>query len=346
MKKSITRVLSSLLALALLLACAGCGAKKAEEPTAPSGGEQAAKTRIAFVSYMAVDQAEWLQSLAAGLNNYQKNNSNVEIKLVEATQASEYEPKIRALADAKYDVIITTYDNMAAATIAVAQDYPDIKFGSMDGAIANLQNYKNIQEFGLSRTETSYLAGVVAGVMSKTGKVGIVGGADVGPINEIIAGWQQGMRSVNPEMEDVVVYANTFTDPTKGKELGLALLGKGCDIIGGAAGGTGVGAAQAAASKENFYVGWDVHYQEVVGELELGSAVNFFDKMVIQFIEDTMNGKYTPGVRTIYGLAEGACDFEFLEGSKVTEEAKAAVEKAREGITKGEIKISNEPLHK
>ena len=339
MKKQFTRFLCAALGAAMLLALAGCGPKEGSG----GGGD---KTKVAFVSYMAVDQAEWLQNLDQGLKDYQSAHPELEIKLVEATQTSEYEPKVRALADAGYDIIITSYDNMAAATVAVAKDFPDIKFGSMDGAIPDLENCKNIQEFGLSRTETAYLAGVAAGMMTRTNKVGIVGGSDVGPINEIIAGWQQGMRSVNPDIEDVVVYANTFTDPTKGKELGLALICKDCDIIGGAAGGTGVGAAQAAAEKSSYYVGWDVHYGDVVGDLELGSAVNFFDKMVIQFIEDAVGGKYTPGVRTIYGLKEGACDFEFLEGSKVSDEAKAAVEEARKAITEGRVEISSEPIHK
>ena len=76
------------------------------------------------------------------------------------------------------------------------------------------------------------------------------------------------MRYVNPEIEDIVSYANTFTDPTKGNELGLALISQGCDIIGGAAGGTGVGVAQAAADSGTYYVAWDVHYEAVVADLE------------------------------------------------------------------------------
>lgn len=339
MKKTRLRITCTLLSAAMLLALGACSSNSDS-----SGGTD--KTRIAFVSYMAVDQAEWLQNLDKGLKDYQAQHAELEIKMVEATQASEYEPKVRALAEAGYDIIITSYDNMAAATVAVAKDYPDIKFGSMDGAIPDLENSKNIQEFGLSRTETAYLAGVAAAMMTETGKVGMVGGSDVGPINEIIAGWQQGLRSVNPDIEDVVVYANTFTDPTKGKELGLALIGKGCDVIGGAAGGTGVGAAQAAAEKSTYYVGWDVHYDDVVGGLELGSAVNFFDKMVIQFIEDSVSGNYTPGKRTIYGLKEGACGFEFLADSQVSDEAKAAVEEASKSIEAGTIEISSEPIHK
>lgn len=339
MEKRIVKMLSVLCVLLLTVTTVlGCGAKKEEKA--------AGKTRIAFVTSQAVDQAEWLQNLVKGFGVYQKDNTNVEIKVVEATLTNEYEPKIRALAGDGYDVIITAFDNMVAATLSVAKDYPNIKFGSMDGGIKDLKNYKNIQEFGLNRTETAYLAGMVAGASTKTNKVCMVAGADVGPINEIIAGWQQGLRAVNPKIEDIVTYANTFADPTKGKELGLSLFGKGCDVLGAAAGGTGVGAAQAAAATKNLFVAWDVHYQDVLGNLELGSAVNFFEKMVLQFIGDSISGKYTPGVRTVYGISTGACNFEFLDNSPANAQIKADVEAAKAKIGKGEIKIALEPLHK
>lgn len=235
---------------------------------------------------------------------------------------------------------------MAEATCAVAKDYPDVKFGIMDGGIADIESYSNIEQFKLSRVETAFLAGVVAGSMTKTNKVGIVAGSDSGSINEIVAGWQQGMRFVNPDIEDVVSYSNTFSDPTKGKELGLALISQGCDIIGGAAGGTGVGVAQAAADSDKYYVAWDVHYEDVVADLELGSALNYFDKMVLAFIDNAMNGRFAPGSTKVYGVAEGACDFDYLDNGLVSDEIKAVVSDAAEKIASGEIVVSPEPIHK
>ncbi|MDD3477694.1 MAG: BMP family ABC transporter substrate-binding protein, partial [Candidatus Izemoplasmatales bacterium] len=181
----------------------------------------------------------------------------------------------------------------------------------LDAGVRNIEQYKNIQEFKLDRLETAYLAGCVAGLMTKTGKVGMVGGADMGVINEIIAGWQQGLRKTNPKVVDLVVYANSFSDPSKGKELGLSLASKGCDIIASAAGGTGVGAAQAAAEVGKPFVAWDVHYPDVLHGLELGSAVNYFEVMFRHYINSVRAGNYRPGTVRVYGIAERACDFEF-----------------------------------
>ena len=113
-----------------------------------------------------------------------------------------------------------------------------------------------------------------------------------------------------------------------------------------AAGGTGVGGAQAAAEKGVPFVAWDVHYQDVLGDLELGSAVNFFDLMVIQFIEDAIAGNFQGGQRVDYGISEGVCNFEYLDNSPLSDDAKAKIQAAYDDIVAGKIEISEEPLHK
>lgn len=350
-------IIKKILCMVLILGLAA-GALAACQPAAgttgesPSAAEQASASdesvKVGVVTDMGIDEAEWLQNLVAGLDAYMAEHSDLDIKVVEATDVSEFEPKVRTLAEAGYQIIITMFSDMADATIAVANDYPDILFGSLDGTIANLDQYKNIEEFGLNRTQTAFMAGVVAASSSKTGKVGIVAGADEPIINAIVAGWQQGLVYANPQIEDVVVYANSFTDPTKGKELALSLYNKGYDVIGAAAGGTGVGSAQAAAEVNGLFVAWDVHYPEVFGDkaLELGSAVNYFDVMVLQFISDAAGGKFQAGVRVDYGMAEGVCDFESLDNAPLSDETKALVEKAKAEILAGSITLSTEPLHK
>lgn len=343
------------LIIVLMMACAMLACQKTAAPTgeaAAPAGEVAApaaeKVKVGIVTDMGIDEAEWLQNLVAGLDAYMAEHDDLDIKVVEATDVSEFEPKVRTLAEAGYQIIITMFSDMADATIAVANDYPDILFGSLDGTIADLAQYKNVEEFGLNRTQTAFMAGVVAASSSTAGKVGIVAGADEPIINAIVAGWQQGLVYANPNIEDIVVYANTFTDPTKGKELGLSLYNKGCDVIAAAAGGTGVGSAQAAAEKNGLFVAWDVHYTEVFGDkpLELGSAVNYFDVMVLQFISDATSGNFKAGQRVDYGMAEGVCDFESLDNAPLSDATKALVEKARAAIKDGSVQLSTEPRHK
>ncbi len=346
--KKLTIVLLALAMVFNLVACAAPTAQGTATEAAPAAVEAEEPILVGIVTDMGIDEAEWLQNLVAGLDAYMAENSGLDVKVVEATDVAEFEPKVRALADANYNIIITMFSDMAEATTTVANDYPDIIFGSLDGTIADIANYKNIQEFGLNRTETGFLAGVAAAASSTTGTVGIVAGADEPVINGIVAGWQQGLVWANPDIVDYVAYANSFTDPTIGKELGLSLVDRGCDVIGGAAGGTGVGTAQAAAERGIYYVAWDIHYPEVftAEQRELGSAVNWFDKMVLAFIDEAVSGNFRAGERVEYGMTEGVCNFEYPENAIISEDAKAMVQKALDEIIAGNIEISAEPLHK
>ncbi len=351
MKKLFKRVAPLLLVMLLAVSIAGCSSS-APAPDASSKNDSPSpagdKIKVGFVADQAFDQSEWLMNLVNGVKEYVKEHPEIEINMIEATTASEYEPKIRALAESGCDIIITTYASTSEATINVAKDYPDIKFGSLDGSIENIAQYKNIEEFGLNRTQTAYLAGIVAAASTKEGKVGIVGGMDEPVINAIIAGWQQGLRSVKPDIKDYVSYAGTWTDSTTGKDLGLALVDKGCDVIAAAAGGTGAGTAQAAAETKTNFVAWDTHYDDIfsTANVELGAAVNYFDKMVIKFIENAAAGDFKAGQRVEYGISDGVCSFDMYDKAPVSEGTRQLVKDALKKIEAGEIQISSTPIHK
>ena len=174
--KKLTAMLAMLLSVSILL-CA-CGSKADGGDTADdSNSGEGDKILVGMVTDMAIDQAEWLQNLVAGVDEYNKSNEyNVEFKVIEATDVSEYEPKLRALAESGYSVIMGMYSAMVDPILAVAADYPDIKFGSLDGNIENIADYENVGEFGLDRLQTGFLAGCAAALMSESGLVGIAGG--------------------------------------------------------------------------------------------------------------------------------------------------------------------------
>lgn len=350
--KKLTAMLVMLLSVSILL-CA-CGSKADGGDTADdSNSGEGDKILVGMVTDMAIDQAEWLQNLVAGVDEYNKSNEyNVEFKVIEATDVSEYEPKLRALAESGYSVIMGMYSAMVDPILAVAADYPDIKFGSLDGNIENIADYENVGEFGLDRLQTGFLAGCAAALMSESGLVGIAGGADDPTINAIIGGWQQGIAYINDkdgkDVQDIVAYVNSYTDPTTAKELGLTLINKGCDVIGAAAGGSGVGTAQAAAENNCYYVAWDCYYPEVfTGEqLQLGSALSYFENMTIAWVNDAVSGNFRGGERTEYSVDSGACKFDIPDDSPLTEEMRAELADIQASINSGDITIENKMLHK
>lgn len=344
------KALAVLLALLVVFCFMGCS--KEEESASSGTGTSSAEsgsgdiTRIAFVSYQALDSSEWLQNLVTGLNQFQEENPNVEIRCMEALTVDQYEPRVRACAEAGYDIIITTYADMSNATVAVAEDYPDIKFGILQGEMPDIADYPNIQDFHLNRTESAFVQGAAAALMTKTGTVGFIGGSDSGGINEILAGYQQGIQYINNGTQDLVAYTNSFTDPTIGHDYALQMIADGADVIFGACGGSSTGCAQAAEESGIMYAACDVHYPDVAPNAEIGSAMNYFENMVISFIKDCLAGNYQGGTSSEYGMSDGAVAYEFADNGLVPDDIKARVNEIAEMVKNGEFDISTEPLHK
>lgn len=221
------------LAVCLLGACAqGAPASSAAPASAPASTAAAPESdtgaapqggayKVAYVSDMNLDAAQWLVQVVENLTAWGEAADYIEeIKFVEATDSASFEPTIRSMCDAGYDVIITSFNSHAAATVDLCQEYPDIKFGIIDAGFEaeEIAKYPNLTEIGIERGYNSFVAGVVAASMSETGTVGFLGGADNNAVNWILAAWQQGLRYVNPDITDYVVYTNSWSDPTLGKE--------------------------------------------------------------------------------------------------------------------------------
>jgi len=355
------RILSCILAVLMLVSLmSGCN-QVAETPSGTTGETPSGTTKetdnaqqnkesitkIAFISNEAIDSEEWLQNLVKNLGEWEAKHPGIEVKVIEATAVDEYYAKTQAACEAGYQAVITCYSDMAEATIKCATEYPDIMFGTLDSEMENIENYPNIQDFRLNRNQTAFIQGCVAALMTKTDKVGFVGGGEYASIDELLAGWQQGIQHINPDIKDYVVYTNSFTDPTAGKEYALSLIAEGCDVIYGCAGGSGTGAAQAAEEEGIMYAACDVHYTEAAPNSELGSTLYYFDTMIIAFIEDCLEGNYAPGTRTEYGVAEGAGKYEFAEtNSLVPDDVKAKIAEIEKQVAAGEFELSRTPLHK
>ena len=163
---------------------------------------------------------------------------------------------------------------------------------------------------------------------------------------DILAGYQQGIAYVDNGTEDLVAYTNSFTDPTIGRDYAVQMIADGVDVIFGAAGGSSTGCAQAAQENGIMYAACDVHYPDVAPDSEIGSALNYFENMVIAFIEDCLAGNYQGGTSSEYGMAENAAAYEFADNGLVPEDIQKQVMDVAEKVKNGEFEISLEPLHK
>ncbi len=189
MKKLVVMFVGCLLTLSLLFtACSASvtpsvpsqepAEQVAEKETAPPQSEETAlpqnedrEWNVALCTIYPFDQAVWLSEMIEEMRQFDEQNDQVTIRFVEVSETSQYEPKIRALAEQGiYDMIMTQFSGHVEATIAVAKDYPDIVFFNQDGMIEGIENYPNITEGrGGDRLSTGFLTGVLAALMTKTG---------------------------------------------------------------------------------------------------------------------------------------------------------------------------------
>ncbi|MEC7371300.1 MAG: BMP family ABC transporter substrate-binding protein, partial [Pseudomonadota bacterium] len=192
--------------------------------------------------------------------------------------------------------------------------------------------------------EGSYIVGIAAAKASKTGKVGFVGGMDIGLIRRFACGYVGGVKSVNASAE---VYQNmtgttpaAWNDPAKGAELTQSQIDRGADVVYHAAGGTGAGVIQAAADAGKLAIGVDSNQNGMAPGSVLTSMLKRVDVAAYETFMDVKNGNFSAGVHVL-GLAEGGVDWALDENnaSLVTADMKAAIESARADIVSGKVKV-------
>jgi basic membrane protein A len=182
---------------------------------------------------------------------------------------ADYKQNIQQFVDQKYDVIVTVGFLIGTDTLAAAQKNPDIQFFGIDQFICVAKDAndkeckgelpKNYQGLIFNEAQAGYLAGIVAGTITKSGKIGAVGGrSDVPPVVNYIKGYENGAKSVKSTVQVVVNYTEDFNAPDKGEASAKTMIGQGVDVIFQVAGLTGAGALRAACSAKIYGIGVDV----------------------------------------------------------------------------------------
>jgi basic membrane protein A and related proteins len=204
---------------------------------------------------------------------------------------------------------------------------------------------ENLLALKFKEQEGSFLVGALAALVAKSGKIGFVGGMNIPLIRKFEAGYKAGAKHVNPKVEVIAAYAgNTgeaFKNPTKGKELALAQLDQGVDVIFHASGSTGLGVFEACKDKKKYAIGVDSdQWDEKMPDTILTSMVKQVDVAVFDAIKAETEGKWKGGIREL-GLAEGGVGYIYDEHNKkhIPDDVHAKVEALKKEIIEGKIKV-------
>jgi basic membrane protein A and related proteins len=268
---------------------------------------------------------------------------------IEPGTPNAIEPAMRAFAERNFDLIIGVGFAQAPIMEMVAKDYPHIQFAIIDG----MSQLPNVASLIFKEHEGSYLVGILAAKASRTGTIGFLGGMDIGLIHRFAKGYEEGARSINPNIRVIENYVGVtdaaWNNPGKGKELSLAQISKGADVIFTAAGNSGLGAFDAVEQqgKQNgrathFVIGVDSNQNMVKPGFVLTSMVKRVDNAVYEIVNDVVNHRFSPGIH-VFGLEKDGVGYAMDEYNKdlVSPEALEAAEAAKKKIIAGEIKVTD-----
>ncbi|MEU9447531.1 BMP family ABC transporter substrate-binding protein [Streptomyces sp. NPDC048277] len=256
--------------------------------------------------------------------------------------------RLDTLARAGYNPIIGVGYSYAPAVKEVAAKYPKITFGIIDD---NEVTAKNVVDMVFAAEQSSYLAGVAAASATKKDHIGFIGGVDVPLIRTFEAGFDQGAKSVNPKIKIESQYLTQtaqeggFSSPDKGKAAAQGQIDAGADVIYHAAGLSGQGVIEAAATAKIWAIGVDSdqYSQSALAKYKdyiLGSALKNVGGAVYDLVKSVYNGKPESGV--VEGtLKTGGVGFADTNPKyKALTKVVDAVDKAKQDIIDGKVTVN------
>ncbi|MGG4142069.1 BMP family protein [Paenibacillus algorifonticola] len=351
MKKRLGFMLSIVLMFALVLSACGGGNKGTSgtngtaSPEASSAAPEestaaGAKLKIGMVTDTGgVNDKSFNQSAWDGLQRVTKDTGS-ETKYLESKGDADMEPNLRAFISEKYDMIWGVGFLFEDAMGKVAKDNPDSKFGIIDGTV----NAPNVVSVNFAANEGSFLAGVVAGLTTKSNKIGFVGGMEIPSVTIFEAGFNAGVAAVNPEAKVIRNYTGEFGKPDLGKAAATVMYNDGVDIIFQVAGGTGNGVfneatARKKAGQDVWVIGVDKDQSiEFGNEVTLTSMLKGVETAIHQVSTELINGKWEGGKSVVLGLKDGAVGLP-ENNPNVSEEIMTKVEDYKQQIISGSLVV-------
>lgn len=321
------------LGAAFLSVLTGCGETGSGGGAGASGGGDGPKVAVVFDQGGRGDKS-FNDSAWRGMERA-KTELGADIAYVESKNDNDYETNLKAMADRGVDLVIAIGINQEAALKAVAPEYPDMKFAIVDGMV----DAPNVRNLKFKEEEGSFLVGYLAGLMSKTGKVGFVGGQELDLIKKFQYGFAAGAKMANPAVEILPAkYTGDWNNIDKAKSAANVLFDGGADIVYHAAGRAGLGVIRAAKEKNLYAIGVD---SDQDGEAEgnvLTSMIKKVDEAVFATIKDVKDGNFAAGVVSYDLKANGVgiSDLIFTR-DKIGQENLDKLEDVKGKIVGGEI---------
>jgi simple sugar transport system substrate-binding protein len=342
----------SLLKLAALTAVAsaaliGCGKKEeapapAATPAAPAPSAAApapaAPLNVAFAYVGPVGDGGWSFAHDNGRKAIEKEfGDKIKTTFVESVpESADAERVFRDMVSQGNKLIFGTTFGYMEPMLKVANDHKEVKFEHATG----YKTAENMRTYDSRTYEGAYMAGIIAGAMTKSNTLGVVGSVPIPEVLRNINSFTMGAQSVNPKITTKVVWVNEWFSPPKETEAATALINGGADVLFQNTDSPAV--LKTAQEKGKRAFGWDSDMTAYGPKAHLASAIINWTPYYTKAVQDALDGKWATG-QTWWGVKEGAIDIVSL-AEDIPAETKAKVEEVKKGLKDGSFSIWKGPI--
>lgn len=274
-----------------------------------------------------------------------RDQLGISFACIEPDEGTDREAALRLFASGPSALVIGVGFLFSDDIEKVAREFPEKKFACVDYTWSEGKEVPpNLLGLKFREEEGSFLVGAIAGLVGTSGAVGFVGGMDIPLIHKFEAGYRAGFLAVRPGGKMLVSYAGVtgeaFKNPARGKELALAQIDGGADVIFHASGSTGLGVFEAVRSRGKLGIGVDADQSAVAPGFVLTSMIKKVDVAVFDAVRRAQAGTFEGGILS-EGLKEGGIDYVWNAGNEkwITPQVRERVEEFRRGIIEGGIRV-------
>lgn len=332
------RLKAGFLAIGTALLLAGCNSSTAPtSDTSTASGQDVQKFKVALLTPGDINDQGWNQLGYEALKEVEKEGASISHQVTKSP--ADQQPALRDYADQKYNLVICYGFEYGERAKEVAKSFPDTKFAVVSG---NVTQEPNVATVIPKLEDATYLLGMAAGGLTKTGKVGLVGGMDLPVIKSTFEAFELGAKAVNPNVQVLTNYVGDFEDQNAGKEAAKGMIAQGADILFHNADQAGKGmfvAAQEANGKVLIF-GSNRDQNGVAPDITLASAVIEMPKAFQELVNDVKDGSFKAEFREL-NLENGAISVHWNDQLKdrIPAALMEQIEAAAEKIKSGELKI-------
>ena len=232
---------------------------------------------------------------------------DVEVSYLESQSDADYLQNIETAIDQDSDLVVGVGFQLGDAIKEAAEAYPEQQFAIIDNTYE--EDLENVRCITFNEEQSGYAAGLVASKMTKTGKVGFIGGMDIPSCSNFSVGFKKAMKEELPDSETLIQYTNSFTDAAKGRVLAEQMVRDGVDIIFMASGGGNAGVLEVVKENNIKAIGVDMPNNYLAPQYVITSALKNVGEGLKLTIKDFKDGKFTGG-EVKYDLSNGGVGFE------------------------------------